>query len=289
LAKINEMPTSDNFLANVFNGSIGRISKAFHNPYRKVNIGPIFLKYLKHIPPGKLHSHKLFGHETWFVSGQEYLHGIKEIFIEEIYKQTIPPNAVILDCGANIGLSVIYLKKICPTATIIAFEPDPDNFKLLQKNIASHGLQNVELKNEAIWKEDTMLSFEARGTMGSKIVFDKEADRSKLTKAVRLKDYLNRKIDFLKIDIEGAEYEVLRDISDNLSFVKNLFVEYHGMFGQVSELSELFDLFSKNGFRYYIKEATPVYETPFSREKKNAILYDIQLNIFCFRDEESLN
>jgi FkbM family methyltransferase len=283
------MPTTDNFFANVFNGSIGRISKAFHNPYHKVNIGPIFLKYLKHIPPGKLHSHKLFGHETWFVSGQEYLHGIKEIFIEEIYRQTLPPNAFILDCGANIGLSVIYLKKICPTATLIAFEPDPNNFELLQKNIASHRLQNVLLKNEAVWKEDAMLNFESEGTMSSKIILDKEAEGSKLTKAVRLKDYLNRKIDFLKIDIEGAEYQVLCDISDHLSFVGNLFVEYHGMFGQVGELSELFDLFSKNGFRYYIKEATPVYETPFLRDKKNSILYDIQLNIFCFRDEESLN
>jgi FkbM family methyltransferase len=254
-----------------------------------VNIGPIFLKYLKHIPPGKLHSHKLFGHVTWFVSGQEYLHGIKEIFVEEIYKQELSANAYILDCGANIGLSVIYLKKICPTATIIAFEPDKNNFELLQKNIASHGLQNVELKNEAVWKEETMLSFGSEGTMSSKIVFDKEAHRSTLTKAVRLKDYLNRKIDFLKIDIEGAEYQVLCDVSDNLSFVNNLFVEYHGMFGQVSELSELFDLFSKKGFRYYIKEATGVYETPFLREKKNSILYDIQLNIFCFRDKEPLN
>lgn len=285
MAKINEMPTSDNFLVNVWNGSMARIGKIFHNPYRKVNIGPVFLKYLKHIPPGKLHSHKLFGHETWFVSGQEYLYGIKEIFIEEIYKQTLPANAFILDCGANIGLSAIYLKKICPTATIIAFEPDVNNFDLLQKNIASHGLQDIELKNEAVWKEDAMISFESEGTMSSKIVFNQEAGASKLTKAVRLKNYLNRKIDFLKIDIEGAEYQVLCDIGDHLNFVNNLFVEYHGMFGQIAELSELFDLFSKKGFRYYIKEATVVYETPFVRKKKNAIIYDIQLNIFCFRDE----
>jgi len=289
LAKINEMPTSDNFLVNVFNGSMERIGKAFHNPYRKVNIGPVFLKYLKHIPPGKVHSHKLFGHETWFASGQEYLHGIKEIFIDEIYKQPLPPNAFILDCGANIGLSVIYLKKICPTATITAFEPDPNNFELLKKNIASHDLQNIVLKNEAVWKENEMLRFESEGTMSSKIVFDHGAGAKKLTKAIRLKNYLTRKVDFLKMDIEGAEYEVLCDIGDSLSFVTNLFVEYHGKFEQVGELSKLFELFSKNGFRYYIKEATPVYETPFLREKKNSVLYDVQLNIFCFRDEKGLN
>jgi FkbM family methyltransferase len=277
------MPTSDNFLVNVFNGSIARIRKAFHNPYRKVNIGPVFLKYLKHLPPGKLHSHKLFGHETWFVSGQEYLHGIKEIFIEETYKQTLPPNAYILDCGANIGLSVIYLKWICPSATIIAFEPDANNFALLQKNIASHGLEKVELKNQAVWKEDAMLSFESEGTMSSKIVSNEGSGQSVRIPAVRLRDYLDKKIDFLKIDIEGAEFEVLLDISSHLSVVDNLFVEYHGSFDQIDQLARLFNLLSQSGFKYYIKEATNVYETPLLRRKTSGTPYDIQLNIFCFR------
>jgi FkbM family methyltransferase len=277
------MPASGGFLMNVFNGSMARIRKVFHNPYRKVNIGPVFLRYLKHLPPGKLHSHKLFGHETWFVSAQEYLHGIREIFIDEIYKQTLPSNAHVLDCGANIGLSVIYLKKICPTATIIAFEPDVKNFELLQRNIASHGLQNVELKNAAVWKENTMISFEAGGTMSSKIVLNKESQQSKRIPAVRLRDYLDKKIDFLKIDIEGAEFEVLLDISSQLGVVENLFVEYHGNFGQIDQLTRLFSLFSQNGFKYYIKEATIVYDTPLLRRKKSGTLYDIQLNIFCFR------
>jgi len=283
LAKINEMPASGGFLTNVFNGSIARIKKAFHNPYRKVNIGPVFLRYLKHVPPGKLHSHKLFGHQTWFVSAQEYLHGIREIFIDEIYKQELPPNAYILDCGANIGLSVIYLKRICPTATIIAFEPDAKNFELLQRNIASHDLQNVELKNEAVWKENMMLSFDAGGTMSSKIVLNNEPGQSKRIPAVRLRDYLIKKIDFLKIDIEGAEFEVLLDVSGQLTVVENMFVEYHGSFEQIDQLTRLFDLFSQNGFKYYIKEATIVYETPLLRRKKSGIPYDIQLNIFCFR------
>jgi len=103
LAKINEMPTSDNFLVNVFNGSMARISKAFHNPYRKVNIGPVFLKYLKHIPPGKVHSHKLFGHETWFASGQEYLHGIKEILLTKYTSKNCPQTLSYLIAGPISG------------------------------------------------------------------------------------------------------------------------------------------------------------------------------------------
>ncbi|MFI5186095.1 MAG: FkbM family methyltransferase [Chitinophagales bacterium] len=276
------MPTSNSFWRNILNGSSHWLGKHFHNPYKKAGISPMFIKYLKHIPPGKLHNHKLFGYQTWFSNGQEYLHGIKEIFIEEIYKQTLPENAYIIDCGANIGLSIIYLKRICPTAQITAFEPDKKNFALLEMNIKSRQLKNVELKNQAVWKETTLLNFESEGTMSSKINLEKK-DNSNLVEAVRLKDYLNRKIDFLKLDIEGAEFEVLVDLKEYLSNVNNLFVEYHGSFAQNNELTKLFTIFTETGFHYYIKEATVVYHTPFMKNKSSGIYYDVQLNIFCFR------
>jgi hypothetical protein len=101
--------------------------------------------------------------------------------------------------------------------------------------------------------------------------------------AVRLKNYLTRKVDFLKIDIEGAEYAVLRDIKDDLHLVSNLFVEYHGIFQQQNELDELMSIIRTCGFNYYIKEAAEVYKTPFLRIKNPLIAYDLQLNIFCFR------
>jgi FkbM family methyltransferase len=277
------MAASNGFLVNVVNGSLQRLGKLFHNPYRKVNIGPVFLRYLKHISPGKLHYHKLFGNKTWFINGQEYLHGIKEIFVERIYEQSLPENAYILDCGANIGLSVIFLKSICPTATIVAFEPDKKNFSLLQKNMESHHLKNIELKNQAVWKEDATLSFESEGSMGSKIASEQKDGALNQVQAVRLKNYLDRKINFLKIDIEGAEFAVLEDIRDNLSFVENLFVEYHGTFDQNNELTGLFRIFTENGFHYYIKEAQAVFRSPFIKNKIPAIPYDVQLNIFCFR------
>jgi FkbM family methyltransferase len=283
LAKISKMSISNSFLFNITNGSVKRIAKIFQQRFRKVNIGPIYLKYLKHLPPGNLHSHKLFGHNVWFYNGQEYLHGITEIFIDEIYNQLLPDNAFILDCGANIGLSVIYLKQICPTATIIAFEPDATNFGLLQKNIQSHDLRDVELRKEAVWIEDTNLQFITEGTMGSKIDMDGSKPDAKLVKAIRLKNLLTQKVDFLKIDIEGAEYKVLLDLGTSLALVENLFVEYHGDFDQNSELNALLNLFTENGFSFYIKEATVVYQHPFVRDRGAGVLYDVQLNIFCFR------
>ena len=275
------MPLTDSFSKNLFNGIKLRMNKAFQNPYRAVNINWFSLKYLKHISKDKMYSHKLLNHDTFFYSGPEYLHALKEIFIDGVYKQKLPENAYILDCGANIGISVIYLKSICPTANIISFEPDHKNFKLLLKNISSHQITKVEAKNEAVWTEDTTLNFIEEGTMGSKIG-DAVSSNTVSVKAVRLKDFLGRKVDFLKLDIEGAEYKVLKDIAENLGNVNRMFLEYHGTFAQNNELLEILELVTEAGFKFYIKEADSVYDLPFL-PKKHLSEYDLQLNIFCFR------
>ena len=174
---------------------------------------------------------------------------------------------------------MIYLKNKYPKAKIIAFEPDEKNFDLLQRNTIA--LTDVELKKEAVWVENTYLNFISDGSMSSKINLEKE--NSQQVKAIRLKDYLNNKVDFLKIDIEGAEYRVLKDISEKLINVENLFLEYHGNFNQNDELVEIFEIISKSGFQFYIKEAVSVFDHPFLHKKDRKIPYDVQLNIFCFR------
>ena len=106
-----------------------------------------------------------------------------------------------------------------------------------------------------------------------------------VVKAIRLKDFLNRQVDFLKIDIEGAENIVLTDIEDNLHYVKNMFLEYHGSFDQNKELLKMINIVSNAGFNFYIKEATSCYDSPFYRKIPSNAAFDIQLNIFCFRNK----
>ncbi|HZE85437.1 MAG TPA: FkbM family methyltransferase [Puia sp.] len=273
---------NNSFTGRVFKGIRGRLKKLSQDPYRKVNLGWFTLKYYKHLPEGKLRTHLLFGKKLYFYSPAELLHGLEEIFIENLYKQELPGRPYIIDCGANIGLSVIYMKMQSPDAEIIAFEPDEKNFGLLTKNVDSFGLSKVTLRKEAVWKENTMIQFSSQGATTSKIE-TLDTGNTKEVKAIRLKDFLNRRVDFLKIDIEGAEFDVIKDISAEMHNIGNLFIEYHGAFKQNHELSELLDLIGKNGFSYYIKEASPVYETPFYRHGNANIPYDIQLNIFCFR------
>lgn len=275
------MSNSITFLHNLRRGIQHRIKKYLHNKYSEVNINWFYLKYLKHLPQGKVRIHNLFNNKTKFYNGPEYLHGINEIFVEEVYKQQLPSNALILDCGAHIGLSIIYLKRLCPTAKIIAFEPDNDNFQLLNSNIVSHKFMNVTLLNKAVWVENTLISFKSEGNMGSKIELDN--NNANKIEAIRLKDYLNKKVDFLKLDIEGVEYAVLKDIQDNLDNVDRMFVEYHGSFSQNNELCEMLNIIERKGFKFYIKEAANLYNHPFILKKAGSSNYDVQLNIFCFK------
>ncbi len=101
--------------------------------------------------------------------------------------------------------------------------------------------------------------------------------------AVRLRDFLNREVDFLKIDIEGAEDKVMPDIADSLSHVLNLFVEYHSFSRKEQKLPEILHLIKAKGFRIHILPEI-VSDRPFCEVKEYAKM-DMQLNIFCWREE----
>lgn len=275
------MEKNTSFTQNLFNGIKTRIKDIFSGRKNQLRINWFYEKYLKHLPPDRAHSDHLLKFKTEFRGGPDYLNAIHEIFQEKVYDQTLPDNAFIIDCGGHIGISVIYLKEICPSAEILCFEPDKINFDLLVKNIRSHNLTKVSPVNKAVWTTDTILYFEMDGNMSSRII--KSSDKANQVEACRLFDYIDRKVDFLKIDIEGAEYEVLKDIAPKLDMVQKMFVEYHGSFEQNKELIELLTIFTEHHFRFYIKEAGPVYPQPFTEKRGNSI-YDLQLNIFCMKN-----
>lgn len=274
---------ANSFLGNILRGAKLRIKKVFSNPYAKAGLSSYQIKVLKNQTDAVLHECSLLNGKVQFYNSIEFLYGVKEIFIEEIYKIHLPQNAYILDCGAHIGLSVLYFKHCFPDCHIVAFEPDKTNYNLLCKNVRDFGHKNVDIKNEAVWISNTELLFSGEGNMSSKINTNTIAQHTDVkVNAIRLKEIINRKVDFLKLDIEGAEYEVLKDIATELHFVDNMFLEYHGTFQQNIELNEMLAIVTNAGFQYYIKEAAVVYPTPFLRNK-NQSGFDVQLNIFCFK------
>ena len=191
---------------------------------------------------------------------------------------------VIIDCGANIGLSVIYLKKTYPFAKLICFEPDPQNAQVLEKNIKDNQLTDVNINKKAVWITDGYISFESKGSEASQI------DESGDSKGVKVAciDFIKvinnyDVIDFLKMDIEGVEFEVITHCRDFLGRINNMFIEYHGKVSDTAKLTELLNIFKEHGFDVYIKNAADNLKMPFL-EKKTGIGVDVQLNIFCYKN-----
>ncbi len=207
-----------------------------------------------------------------------------ELFVQEMYNFVAQrPNPYIIDCGANLGMSIIYFKQLYPDARIIAFEADEHIFSFLKKNVESFEFKDVELVNKAVWNKDDILSFIVEGGAGGRLEDKSESGTYKEVPCVSVRKYLmNEKVDFFKIDIEGAEYEVLKDCEDLLPNVENLFIEYHSMPEKRQNLHDILKIVQDAGFKYHIKEAyTARY--PFIERKLNFGM-DLQLNIFCYKN-----
>lgn len=209
----------------------------------------------------------------------------KEIFGSEIYKfDSLSEEPVIIDCGANIGISVIYFLMRFPNARIVAFEPDPKIFNYLKNNLESFGFDNVSIINKGLWAENCSISFFSEGADGGRVVDHNETKNSINVEMTTLSQHLDMydEVDFLKIDIEGAEYVVLQECGDRLSKVKNMFIEYHSFSDRKQTLGEILSIVENNGFRYYIEHTCLKSPHPFIERKQNAG-FDNQLNIFCYR------
>ncbi|MCS7029372.1 MAG: FkbM family methyltransferase, partial [Bacteroidia bacterium] len=218
-----------------------------------------------------------------FVDSASFCFMHNKIFEREVYKfQTKSSRPYIIDAGANVGLSVIYFKKLYPNAEIIALEPDNKIFEVLAFNIKSFGFENVQLIQKALWNEETILRFYSEGADGGRIATQTDSGKLIEVSTCRLRDFLNKKVDLLKMDIEGAEVIVLEDCSDLLHNVERLFVEYHSFVGKEQKLYKLLEILEKAGFRYQVQHVGVFSQHPFIRISEYLSM-DLQLNIFAYR------
>jgi FkbM family methyltransferase len=141
----------------------------------------------------------------------------------------------ILDIGANIGTTSVVLLNAYPEAHILALEPDPGNFAVLQKNMAPYGARAVALRS-ALWHRPEGLSidrghfrdggawsFQVRSNNGSG-----HAEVEGVTLAQLMQRYQLETIDILKIDIEGAERFVFESsIAACLPRINRIAIELH--------------------------------------------------------------
>jgi FkbM family methyltransferase len=195
-----------------------------------------------------------------------------EIFVNEIYKFNAPKiNPKIIDCGSNIGLSILYFKALYPQSEIIGFEPGPETFDLLRKNIEDNNLKNVVIHNNALADKNGDVTFyvckENSAHGGWSVGNGENMDFQKVAQpipCVKLSEYVNEPIDFLKIDIEGAENQVIDDLAKNkkLTFIKLIILEYHHHMidSMQDDLSNLLKNLEDSDFGYqfnFVEKPTP--------------------------------
>lgn len=189
---------------------------------------------------------------------------LEEIFLEWDYVFTPAGNPpVIIDCGSNIGISILFFKKLFPAARIIGFEPDKKTFELLSRNVAENNLSDVRLHNAAVSSYNGEVTFfdnpEDPGSLMMSVHSERMSGRSRQVPCVRLSEFLTEPVDMLKMDIEGAETLVMPELvaSGVLQNVKLLTMEYHHHLGPDDQLSKMLQLLEENSFGYDVGAKVP--------------------------------
>lgn len=183
----------------------------------------------------------------------------KEIFLYEDYYADLGTDTPrIIDAGAHIGMATLYFKHHFPGAQIDCFEPDPDTFKLLEKNTKGFG-SSVRLHPLAVTAEGqdiTLFRREGMSMASSAHARSSQMSDTITVSSTRLSPHLEEPVHFLKLDIEGPEDSVLEECRDHLHNVQYVFIEFHTGNGlPISRLGKILKILDETGFTYQIERA----------------------------------
>ena len=161
-----------------------------------------------------------------------------ELFLERQYifcEQTIDKaeNAII-DIGGHLGFFSLYASLINPKVPIYSFEPHAGNFELLKKNLKDNHIKNVTAKNLAVASKvgEVELKVSKEDLNHSLVHAIEDTGERQKVGATTLEKIINGQhlgqVDLLKIDAEGAEFQIIEDSSvDIFDRVSAIFLEYH--------------------------------------------------------------
>lgn len=186
-----------------------------------------------------------------------------QVFFQNSYDLNYPsPVEVIIDCGANIGLSSIFYSVNFPKAKIIALEPEENNFNLLVKNCRPY--DNIIPVKAGIWNKNIGLEMiNKTGQPWEMQVVESDApnaDVEAVSVPYLLEKYNLKSIDILKIDIEGSEKELFETDSEKwLPLTRTLVIELH-------------DHYRKGASQSFFR-AVHKYEYTMLKRRENLVFY----------------
>jgi FkbM family methyltransferase len=192
-----------------------------------------------------------------------FINKIYEPYETELISSIIKPGNIVVDIGANIGYhTLIFAKLVGPNGKVFAFEPEPTNFRLLEKNVSVNGYSNVTLEQKGVSnRNEKKKLYLNRWHSGFHTIYKSEQRANLDTveiETVSLDDYFSNyrgKVDFIKMDIEGSEITALEGMQTILQRQNNikLLVAFNPsailQYGYKPE--QQIDLLMSNGFRVY--------------------------------------
>ncbi len=208
----------------------------YANLIRSIANWPTYFLYKYNLTASPVARFALRSGDTILVP-REVLHEFKEVFFDEAYADglplEVPQGSTLIDIGANIGSFSVFALSRYPGARVVAFEPDPVNFRHLEANAALAGGRLVPVQ-AAVAGTAGELTF--RREAGDKVSTSGSLKRSQGVEfkvaATTLADVFSQfgieTCGLLKMDCEGAEYDILYGVPDDvLARIRQMVIEVH--------------------------------------------------------------
>ena len=172
---------------------------------------------------------------------RSFVYGTWEPKVIGAVTDTVKAGMTVIDIGAHIGYyALLFAKCVGPHGRIFAFEPLPCNFALLQKNVLLNDLQNVYAVDQAVFSSTREIEItvpDDQPNPGNGSMHNEIGKKHYTVKAISLDDYCEKlalRPDILKMDVEGAEYEVLIGAKKTIHRCQpSLFIELHHFDGNL--------------------------------------------------------
>lgn len=253
------------------------IARHHGGAHRTALIGAVLRAQLRRIRSGERQAPgnmRLLDYDVSYFSLEALAILINEVLVDQAYYVELPERRpFIIDGGANIGLAILLFKHLHPDSQILAFEPDPDTFALAEKNVAANGLKGVELVNSALSASEGELELcvdpGVPGNLGMSTRPVPNLTGRRRVPAHRLSSHITRRVDLLKLDIEGVEVDVIEEVAaaGKLEQIDQIVMEYHHhVEPDEDRLGTMLSTLERHGFGYQVlgRPAVPFRRSEFS-------------------------
>ena len=189
-------------------------------------------------------------------------YGTYEELEAKIMEEKIEMGNIVVDVGANIGLHTLNMARIVgSTGQVFAFEPDPSNFEILKKNVKINNYKNIILEQKAVGDKHGRTTLYQSDHPGKHRIFPQteQAKSQVQVELTNLDNYFDSdmidKINFIKIDVEGLEFSVLKGMKNILKNSKKIKILFEFMPENTMEVGftpiELLNYLTSNDFKLY--------------------------------------